>query len=155
MRTLETKGFFSVWNHHKCLIHFILIHLNTGLWYGYTSIINNFTLTGDRLQSSESDVHRRQILTSIVYPRTTLTFSHFPKVDSRTVRVNIFITAYTHSIDIQMKRKQLLTKIFIMISNWKKPLVSMAYTKIFQRFNPYSAGIDFRRQNLTSADVWF
>ena len=26
----------------------------------------------------------------------------------------------------------------------------MVYTKIFQRINPYSAGIDFSRQNLMS-----
>ena len=31
----------------------------------------------------------------------------------------------------------------------------MFYTKIFQRFNPYSAGMDFSRQNLTSVDVRF
>ena len=29
------------------------------------------------------------------------------------------------------------------------------YIQIFQRFNPYSAGIDFSRQNLTSVDVRF
>ena len=31
----------------------------------------------------------------------------------------------------------------------------MVYTQLFQRFNPYSAGIDFSRQNLTSVDVRF
>ena len=31
----------------------------------------------------------------------------------------------------------------------------MVYTRAFQRFNPYSAGIDFSRQNLTSVDVIF
>ena len=31
----------------------------------------------------------------------------------------------------------------------------MVYTKIFQRFNPYSAGVDFSRLNLTSVDVIF
>ena len=35
-------------------------------------------------------------------------------------------------IGIQMKRKE-LTKTFMRISNWKNPLVSMVYTKIFQR----------------------
>ena len=31
----------------------------------------------------------------------------------------------------------------------------MVYTKICQRFNYHSAGIDFKRQNLTSVDVRF
>ena len=48
-----------------------------------------------------------------------------------------------------------LTKTFMMMSNWENPLVSMVYTAVFQRFNPYSAGIDFRRQNLTSVDIKF
>ena len=42
-----------------------------------------------------------------------------------------------------------LTKAFVMISNWKN-LPSLVLFQIFQRFNPYSAGIDFNRQNLTS-----
>ena len=35
----------------------------------------------------------------------------------------------------------------------KNPLFSMLQTKIIQRFNPYSAGIDFSRQNLMSTDI--
>ena len=31
----------------------------------------------------------------------------------------------------------------------------MVYTNIIMRFNPYSAGIDFSRQILTSVDVKF
>ena len=31
----------------------------------------------------------------------------------------------------------------------------MVYTQIIQRYNPSSAGIDFSRQNLASADVRF
>ena len=31
-------------------------------------------------------------------------------------------------------------------------MVSKVYTKMFQRFNPYSAGIDFSRQTLTKVD---
>ena len=31
----------------------------------------------------------------------------------------------------------------------------MVYTKLLQRFNPYSAGIEFSRQNLTTTDVRF
>ena len=48
-----------------------------------------------------------------------------------------------------------LTKIFMMISNWKNPLVPMVYAKNIQRFNPLSAGTVFIRQNLTSVDVKF
>ena len=31
----------------------------------------------------------------------------------------------------------------------------MVYTKLMQRFNPYSAGIEFSRQNPMSTDVRF
>ena len=34
---------------------------------------------------------------------------------------------------IQMKQKE-LTEAFMIISNWKNPLVSMVYNNIFQRF---------------------
>ena len=44
-------------------------------------------------------------------------------------------TDFRRNIGIQMKRKEL--------------------TKAFDDFNPYSAGIDFSRQNLTSVDVRF
>ena len=57
---------------------------------------------GDRLSTSESDVCRRQILTS--------------KVDPRTERVKIFIMVLDpYNIGIEMKRK-MLTDIFMMIS---------------------------------------
>ena len=39
----------------------------------------------------------------------------------------------THTIGIQMKRRE-LTNTFLVISNWKNPLVSKVYTKILQRF---------------------
>ena len=55
---------------------------------------------------------------------------------------------------IQMKQKE-LAKTVMMISSWKNYLVSMVCMKVVQRFNPYSAGIDFSRQNLTSTDVRF
>ena len=29
IKTLENKGFISIWNHHKCLIQLFPIHLNT------------------------------------------------------------------------------------------------------------------------------
>ena len=29
IKTLETKGFISIWYHHKCLIQLFPIHLNT------------------------------------------------------------------------------------------------------------------------------
>ena len=38
----------------------------------------------------------------------------------------------SYNIGIQMRRKE-LTKTFMMIPNWKKSLVSMVYTKIYQR----------------------
>ena len=73
-----------------------------------------------------------------------------------------------------MKQKE-LTKTFMMISNKKNTVVSVVYTQILHRcegwalkrwffpihlitykyFHTYSAGIDFRRQNLTSTDVRF
>ena len=31
LKTLETKGFFSIWNHHTCLSQLFLIHFNTYL----------------------------------------------------------------------------------------------------------------------------
>ena len=37
-----------------------------------------------------------------------------------------------HDTGNQMKQKE-LTKTFMMISNWKNPLVPMVYTKIYQR----------------------
>ena len=57
--------------------------------------------------ASESDVQRRQILTSKDGPRMK-----------------------EKNIDIQKKQKE-LTKTFMMISNWIKPLVSMVYKTYF------------------------
>ena len=34
-------------------------------------------------------------------------------------------------------------------------LETWVYTQLFHHFNPYSAGIDFSRPNLTSVDVRF
>ena len=83
----------------------------------YLFCFNTVLQRGYRLQTSESDVYIRQILTS--------------KVDPSTVRMKPFIIVIeTH---IQMKRKE-LTKTFMMIYNLKNPLVFMVYTKIFQRF---------------------
>ena len=50
---------------------------------------------------------------------------------------------------MQMERKELAETI-LMILNWN--IWPMVYTNIF---NPYSEGIDFSRQNLTSVDVRF
>ena len=55
------------------------------------------------------------------------------KVDPRNVRVKIFLLAVDHNIGIQMYHKG-LTKTFMMVSNYKNPLVSMVYMKVFQRF---------------------
>ena len=58
---------------------------------------------GDPLKSSESDVCRRQILTT--------------KVDPPTVRVKIFLMPVDpYNIGIQMNQKE-LTKTYMMISN--------------------------------------
>ena len=65
----ETNGFFSIGNHHKCLF---LVHLNTYVMGLRPLHIFLVLQCGDRLQTSESDVYKRQILTS--------------KVDLRTVR---------------------------------------------------------------------
>ena len=74
IKTLETKGFISICNRHKCLIHLFLIRLNTYVM-GLRPLEIYFLLQcGDRLYTSESDVYRRQILTT--------------KVDPRAVRVN-------------------------------------------------------------------
>ena len=59
-----------------------------------------------------------------------------------------------------MKRKE-LTETFIMISNWTEPFglhdlcKNIAAPKGLMDFNPYSVGIDFSRQSLTSVDVRF
>ena len=71
---------------------------------------------GERITSYSAGIDsRRQIMTS--------------RVDPHTVTVNIFILV----IGIEMKRKE-LTKRFMIISNWKNPLVSMVYTQIWLRF---------------------
>ena len=74
---METKGVFSIWNYHKCLSYLFLIPLNTYVMSPRTWYIFLVLQCGNRLQTSESDVYRRQILTS--------------KVDPRAVRVNIYI----------------------------------------------------------------
>ena len=48
-----------------------------------------------------------------------------------------------------MNQKE-LTKTFMMISRCKKPLVAIFFYKLIQRFNPYSTGTGFSRQNLTT-----
>ena len=54
-----------------------------------------------------------------------------------------------------MKRKE-LTKTFMIISNRKNTLWAPGlYKHISALVNPYSAGIDFKRQNLTSVDARF
>ena len=63
LKTMETKVFFSIWNYHKCLSQFFLIHLNT---YGmglrpleicFTLLVRGSTLAVRiwRLQTSDSD----------------------------------------------------------------------------------------------------
>ena len=48
-------------------------------------------------------------------------------------------------LGIQMNWKE-VTKTVMIIANWKKTtLVSMVYTKIFQRFNPLTAGVAYIR----------
>ena len=47
---------------------------------------------------------------------------------------------------IQMNQKE-LTKIFMMISNWKNPFGCDVFYKLIQRSNLYNSGIDFSRQN--------
>ena len=69
IKTLATKGFVSIWYHHKCLIQLFPIHLNT--YVMGLRLLEIFLLLHcrDRLKSSASDVCRRQILTTNVYPR--------------------------------------------------------------------------------------
>ena len=67
----------------------------------------------------ESEVYRRQILTS--------------KVDPRTGKNKLFIMMAVDPLHIGIQMRS-LTKTLMMISNLKKPLVSMVYIKIFQRF---------------------
>ena len=43
----------------------------------------------------------------------------------------------------------------MMISNWFKPFGLHDFYKIITKFNPYSAEIDFSRQNMTSVNVRF
>ena len=70
MKTLKAKGFFAIWNHHNCLSQLFPIHLNTYVMGLRPLEIFLLLQCGDRLQSSESDVYRRQILTTKVDPRT-------------------------------------------------------------------------------------
>ena len=57
IKTLETKGFISIWNHHNCLSQVFLIHLNTyGLGLGPLEIF---------LLLQCGDPFRRQNLKSI------------------------------------------------------------------------------------------
>ena len=63
MKTLETKGFFSIWNHYDCLSWLFLIHLNTyvmglrPLEIFFTFAVRRKTLVVRiwRLQTSDSD----------------------------------------------------------------------------------------------------
>ena len=66
---METKGFFTICKHKKCLIQLFLIHLNTYVMGLQTFEIFSLLQCGDRLYTSESDVYRRQILTIKVDPR--------------------------------------------------------------------------------------
>ena len=75
--------------------------------------------------SSAGIEFRRQNLTSRRHILTS-------KVDPRTKRVKYLYWPQTHNTGIQMKQKE-LTKIFIIISNLKKTLVSMVYPKLYQR----------------------
>ena len=59
---METKGFRSILNHHKCLGQLFLINLNT-------YVMGLRPLEIFLLLQSESDVCRRQILTTKVDPR--------------------------------------------------------------------------------------
>ena len=65
----ENQSVFSIWKHHKCLTQLSLIHLNTYVMGLRPLEIFLLLQRGDRLQSSESDVYRRQILTTKVDPR--------------------------------------------------------------------------------------
>ena len=78
MKNLDPKCFYSVWNQRKCLFQLFPIHLNTYMYVMGLRPLEIFLLSqcGYLLWTSESDVYRRQILTS--------------KVDPRAVRVNPF-----------------------------------------------------------------
>ena len=59
-----------IWSHNKCLSWLFPLHLNTCYimsLYGHYKY--SLFQCGDRLETSESDVHRRHILTSKVGPR--------------------------------------------------------------------------------------
>ena len=66
---METKAFYSFRNHHKCFSQLFLIHLNTYVMGLQPLEIFSLLQFRDRLKSSESDVYRRQILTTEVDPR--------------------------------------------------------------------------------------
>ena len=63
---METKGFFLTWNHHKCLSYLFLIHLNTYVMGLRPLEICLLLHCWYRLQTSESDVYRRQTKVRIV-----------------------------------------------------------------------------------------
>ena len=63
---METQGFFQF----KIVKKLFLIHLNTYVMGLRPLEIFLLLQCGDRLHSSESDVYRRQILMTKVYPRT-------------------------------------------------------------------------------------
>ena len=70
------QRFFSILNHHKCLRLIFPLHLNTYVMGLQQLEIFSLLQCGERLKMSESDVYRRQILTT--------------KVDPRAVRVQVY-----------------------------------------------------------------
>ena len=83
---MEIKGFFSIWNHHKCLSKLFPLHLKTyavGLWPFW--ICNS---------SSAGIDFRRQILTSIDVRIWRLKSVPAPKGSKCCVSLSVFVKPY-------------------------------------------------------------
>ena len=61
---------FKILNHHKCLGYLVPLHLNTSYVMGLRQLCKCLTQCRERLETSESDVYRRQSLASKVDPCT-------------------------------------------------------------------------------------
>ena len=72
-----------------------------------------------------------QIKCHLIIPAGTVFIRQ--NLTSADVRFRRRNTVPTLNVCIQMKQKK-QTKTFLMISNWKKPLISIVYAKIFQHF---------------------
>ena len=125
-----------------------------GLWaisgkYFYFAPLMNTSL-GSGVQFNYYTNHIDNILISVTFNNSTGIF----ELQERLRREGVH---YAWISPIQMKRnlRKELTKTFMMKYNCKITIWYIGLYKIIQLFNPYSAGTDFSRQNLTSIDVRF